>query len=372
MMEERNESRGFVPPDEEEAAAFPSASPSAVIVDHGLVQDAGGWPGVFGRRAPLELEIGFGRDPFLADAAQARPDADFVGIEYDGKRVRHFARRIERLGLTNVRAVFGDAFHLIPRLFAPGEISRAYIHFPDPWHKKRQQKNRLLGPFFLELLFYHLAPGAELVVGTDSAEYADFIRESLGQLKGIENRLAPRPFVDRLAGHPQTRFETLFRSQGKPIHYFLYRRLENFEAEQGGGIAALRAAIPRRMPEMPHVVFSGALDLPRWGRAFSPFEWTEGDTRYRVSELWTPASGKGLLLEAVIVREGHDSLFYVEIGPKPSGTVLRIAPLKEVERDELLFRFLAGLARRLLDSCPETAVLRHNLGGLLPAGEARS
>ncbi|MBP7866786.1 MAG: tRNA (guanosine(46)-N7)-methyltransferase TrmB [Acidobacteria bacterium] len=338
----------------------PPLSPLAVTVNG--FRDAGGWVGVFGRHAPLELEIGFGWDPFLCDEASRRPETDFVGIEYDGKRVEHFVRRAEKRGLANVRAVFGDAFHLIPRLFAHRELSRVYIHFPDPWHKKRQQKNRLLGPHFLELLFYHVTPGGELVAGTDSADYKDFIHESLSAVGGVVNLNAPAPWADRLPGHPETRFERLFRQQGKPIHYFHYRREASFDDRHVAAVEALRAQVPGRMNAMPHAVFDRALDLAAWALAFKPFSWTEAGTLYKVTEVWTPVAGTGLLLEGVMVREGHDALFYVELRLKAGRSVLRVSPVREVERDELLFRFLAGLARRLLEFFPGARLERHNLG----------
>lgn len=348
----------------------PPLSPLAVTVN--AFHDAGGWKGIFGRQAPLELEIGFGWDPFLRDAASLRPDTDFVGIEYDGKRVEHFTRRAEKQRLTNVRAVFGDAFHLIPRLFAHQELSRVYIHFPDPWHKKRQQKNRLLGPHFLRLLFYHVAPGGELVAGTDSEDYKDFIHESLSAVGGLVNLNTPAPWADRLPGHPETRFEQLFRKQGKPIHYFHYRREAAFDDRHAAEIEVLRGRVPRRMNTMPHAVFDRVLDLAAWARAFEPFSWTEEGTIYKVTEVWTPVAGTGLLLEGVMVREGRDALFYVELRLKAGRSVIRVSPVREVERDELLFRFLAGLARRLLDFFPGAKLEHHNLGRYLEENDERT
>jgi len=320
-----------------------------------------GWAAVFGRRAPLELEIGCGWDPFLLQAAHRRPETDFVGLEYDRQRVREFADRIAQEGLANLRVFHGEAMHALPRLFERAQLQRVYIHFPDPWPKKRHEKNRLLGPRFLKLLFYHLADGAELVVGTDSAEYRDFIAASFREIPEILNPLAPEPWVDRLPGHPQPKIENIFPARGKPIYYFQRVRGPAFAAAHDGEIDALRRKIPRRMDTMPHVVLSGQPDLEALFRDFQPYQWREGDVIFKLTEAWRPARQPGLLLESLIVEEGHDEWFYIELSPKAKGLVVKIAPVREVDRTELLFRFLAGAVRWLQQHQAGLAVARHNL-----------
>jgi tRNA (guanine-N7-)-methyltransferase len=323
------------------------------------------WAPVFGREAPLELEIGFGWDPFLLEEAARRPDTDFVGLEYDRQRVQAFARKAAARGIPNVRVVHGEALYCLPRLFVPGQLRRTCIHFPDPWHKKKQQKHRLLGPWFLKVLFHHTVEGGSLVVGTDSAVYRDFIAESLGAVQGLQNLGAPAAWADRLPGHPMTKFERLFRSQGKPIYYFHYARAEAFAPAHGPEVEAARAKIPRRITEMPHVVFTEKLGLADFYAGFQPWEWRQEEVICKVTEAWLASRGSSLLLEAVLIQEGHDELFYVEISAKNKGTVVRISPLREVERNELLFRFLAGLTKRLQEAFPQATLSYHNLGNYL-------
>lgn len=322
------------------------------------------WAAMFGREAPLELEIGFGWDPFLLEEAARRPDTDFVGLEYDRQRVQAFARKAAARGIPNVRVVYGEALYCLPRLFAPGQLQRTCIHFPDPWHKKRQQKHRLLGPWFLKMLFHHTAVGGSLVVGTDSGAYRDFIVESLESVQGLENLSAPAAWTDRLPGHPMTKFERLFRAQGKPIYYFHYARGTAFAPAHAAEVEAARAKIPRRITEMPHVVFAEKLGLADFYAGFQPWEWRE-EVIYKVTEAWLASRGSSLLLEAVLIQEGHDELFYVELSAKNKGTVVRISPLREVERNELLFRFLAGLTKRLQEAFPQATLSYHNLGNYL-------
>lgn len=310
----------------------------------------------------MELEIGFGWDPFLLEKAAATPAMDFVGLEYDRKRVKWFVQQAAARGLSNVRAVMGEASHCLPGLFAPGQLARAYIHFPDPWPKKRHQKNRLLDGRFFQLLLYHVKDTGELIIGTDSAEYRDFIIAGLSALPGVANGCFPRPWVDRLPGHPETKFERVFRNQGKEIFYLLYRRTEDFSRHNDAGIEALKVNLPARVTAMPHVIFKQPLDLDHFMAGFCPFQWQDGLALYKVIEVWRSSRRSGMLLEAVIIADGHDELFYVDVAVKPKGTVMRISPMKEVERTELLFRFMGGLMRHFQALYPELTVMRHNLG----------
>lgn len=334
------------------------------------LSDAGGWPAIFGRTAPLEIEIGFGWDPFLLDEAQRRPEVDFVGLEYDRKRVEAFVDKAIRRGILNVRVVFGDACYCLPRMFHRYQIRRACIHFPDPWHKKRQQKNRLLDVPFLTMLFYHFQLGGELVIGTDSVDYGSRIGENLAAIEGITNLNAPDPWVDRLADHPETKFEQLFRQQGKPIHYFHYRREPGFDDHYGAAIGAEKAKLPRRMDDMPHAVFDGKLDLSRILGSFTPLIWQDDLAIYKVTEVWLASRRSVILFECLIVSEGTDSPFFVEISIKNKGTVLRVSPMRDIERNELVFRFMAHLVTWLAGLYPDTTVLRHNLGDFYPGERA--
>lgn len=204
------------------------------------------------------------------------------------------------------------------------------------------------------------------MVGTDSEDYAGFIQESLESVRGLCNLLAPLPFVDALPGHPTTRFERLFRSQGKPIHYFHYARGDRFAECYAAEVEALRARIPQRTDDMPHAIFDRTPDIETFARTFEPREWREGEVVFKLRDVWFSPQSRGLLLEALIVQEGHDELFYFEVSPKGPGAVLRVAPLREVERNTLLFHFLAHVARLFQERFPGLRVERHNLGRHTP------
>ncbi|HQF86267.1 MAG TPA: tRNA (guanosine(46)-N7)-methyltransferase TrmB [Acidobacteriota bacterium] len=341
---------------------------AAYLVTLNGLAEAGGWAGLFGRAAPLELEIGFGWDTFLLEQAKTRTTTDFVGIEYDRQRVLALARKAAAAGVNNLRLVWGDALYHLPRLFPPASLRRVYIRFPDPWPKKRHHKHRLLGPEFLRSLFWHIAEGGELLVATDDAEYRDFIHDSLGAVVGLHNTAAPRPWLDSAPDLPMSKFEILFRTQGKNVFFFRYARGAGFASAHVVAATEKLSRIPRRVSEMPHVVFSNALELDALNRAFKPFCWREDEVLFKVNELWMASRASAVLLECVIVHDGHDECFYVEVANKQAGAVIRVSPIKEAERTELVFRCLAGIARRFLSSFPDLRVARHNLGAWAPVG----
>lgn len=345
-----------------------------LVVSVDDIPEAGAWDLVFHRKAPLELEIGFGWDLYTLDQASARHGVDFVGMEYDRKRVLHFVRHAAERGLANVRAVHGEAIHCLPRMFSPGQISSATVLFPDPWHKAKQRKHRLLGPGFTARLLYFMAPSAALVVATDSEPYRDYIHESLSGVGGTENALAPAPWAGRLPGRPETKFERIFRSQSKPVYYFHHTR----RADLPEGITRLvreeTGLIPRRTSEMPHAVMDPVAGIARLVESFQPVEWREGRTLFKVLDLWRPVRSSEVLLESVVVHDGHDARFFVEIDVKPDKTVIGVSFIREVERNELLFRHLRGVVRLFQRVYPEARLLRHNLpvaetGGAIKPGE---
>lgn len=125
------------------------------------------WHHVFGRQAPLELEIGCGRGEFLLQRAASCPQHNVVGIECKARLVRHINARKRRLGLTNVHVVHGDAWAWVPTTFAATEIAALFLNFPDPWWKKRHAKRRILPRWFVHVLAGKAAPEARIFVQTD-------------------------------------------------------------------------------------------------------------------------------------------------------------------------------------------------------------
>ena len=133
----------------------------------------------FGRRAPLVLEIGFGNGEQLLHSAQAEPQRDFIGIEVHKPGVGRLMNGLAEAGVGNVRLYNHDAVEVLEREIADGALAEVRIYFPDPWHKKRHNKRRLVQPAFLERLAAKVAAGGRLHLATDWADYALQMREAL-------------------------------------------------------------------------------------------------------------------------------------------------------------------------------------------------
>jgi tRNA (guanine-N7-)-methyltransferase len=183
-----------------------------------------GLAGAVGPR-PVVLEIGFGRGEVLLEMAARRPGASFLGVEVSRKRVEKTARRVARAALANVRLVSCPAEYLLERVLPPASIAECWINFPDPWPKKRHHKRRLLRGEVVALLARALEPGAVLHVATDHEGYAEWIDSVLSRAPGLENLNAPLGFArERPAARAESRYEAEFRAEGRPLHYFAYRR----------------------------------------------------------------------------------------------------------------------------------------------------
>jgi len=159
----------------------------------------------FGRAAPQVLEIGFGMGDATATIAHALPDTDFIGIEVHPPGVGALLRRIGEAGLGNLRIVQHDAVEVLEHMVAPGSLAGVHIFFPDPWHKKRHHKRRLIQPGFVRLLCSRIAAGGYLHCATDWQPYAEQMLQVLGAEPALRNT-APG-FAARPAYRPLTKFE---------------------------------------------------------------------------------------------------------------------------------------------------------------------
>ncbi|MDX1593330.1 MAG: tRNA (guanosine(46)-N7)-methyltransferase TrmB [Gammaproteobacteria bacterium] len=181
-------------------------------------------PALFGRRAPVALEIGFGMGDALLAMAEADPGHDFLGVEVHRPGIGRLLAGIEARGLANVRVIEGDALQVLGAMLDDGSLDRLLLFFPDPWPKKRHHKRRLLQPEFVELAARRLALGGLFHAATDWAPYAE---QMLGVLEGcalLENDAAPGGYAPRPAYRPPTRFERRGRALGHEVFDLLFRR----------------------------------------------------------------------------------------------------------------------------------------------------
>jgi tRNA (guanine-N7-)-methyltransferase len=179
-------------------------------------------PQAFGRSAPLIVEIGFGMGQATADIAAAQPDVNFLGLEVHEPGVGALLKRIGEDGLANVRIVQHDAVEVLQHMIAPASLAAVHVFFPDPWHKKRHHKRRLIQPPFVALLASRLPQGGVLHCATDWQPYAEQMLEVLRAeplLQNTADGFAPKPDY-----RPLTKFEARGLKLGHGVWDVVFRR----------------------------------------------------------------------------------------------------------------------------------------------------
>lgn len=173
------------------------------------------WAAVFGRVAPLVLEIGFGMGEATAQIAASHPQTDFIGVEVHPPGVGALLARIDAMQLTNLRIVQHDAVQVLQHMVAPRSLSGLHIYFPDPWPKKRHHKRRLIQPEFVRLAASRLAPGGYLHCATDWQPYAEHMLAVLRAEPALVNTAAD--FAPRPSWRPVSKFERRGLSLGHGV-----------------------------------------------------------------------------------------------------------------------------------------------------------
>lgn len=181
---------------------------------------------LFGRAAPVSLEIGFGNGEHLLRRASAEPERNFLGIEVHRPGVGHLLLAAERAGVSNLRLVAHDAVEVLEQQIAARSLDEVQLLFPDPWPKKRHHKRRLVQPAFIDLVASRLQPAGRLYIATDWQPYAEQMRLGLEACRALENHAHELAGAAADAGslHQPTRFQRRGERLGHQIHRLLFVR----------------------------------------------------------------------------------------------------------------------------------------------------
>jgi len=182
-------------------------------------------PRAFGRSAPCTLEIGFGNGDNLAALAGANPERDFIGVEVHPPGVGHLLHKAATLNLPNLRVIRHDAVEVLANQIGAGTLDSILVLFPDPWHKKRHHKRRLIQREFAGLAASRLKLGGTFQLATDWTPYAEAMLEVLNAVTGLRNRAGDALFVPRNPGRIVTRFERRGERLGHAVHDLCYERI---------------------------------------------------------------------------------------------------------------------------------------------------
>jgi tRNA (guanine-N7-)-methyltransferase len=180
---------------------------------------------VFGRQAPLVLEIGFGMGGATAEIAATLPDHDFIGCEVHEPGVGALLKLIDEKQLANIRIVQHDAVEVLRDMVGPELLAGVHIFFPDPWHKKRHNKRRLIQSEFVAKLVQHIKPGGYLHCATDWQPYAEQMLEVLSAEPALLNTAAAATgYADKPAYRPLTKFENRGIKLGHGVWDLVFRK----------------------------------------------------------------------------------------------------------------------------------------------------
>ena len=209
-----------------QARAFEQLGPKFVLPYTGTLLDL---PATFGRAAPTVLEIGFGMGEATAHIAALMPESNFLCCEVHDPGVGALLRRIGEQGLQNIRILQHDAVEVLATMIAPASLAGVHIFFPDPWHKLRHNKRRLVQPPLVAQLASRLAPGGYLHCATDWEPYARQMLQVLcaePQLHNTAADFAPKPQY-----RPLTKFENRGIKLGHGVWDIVFRKRTSSPAE---------------------------------------------------------------------------------------------------------------------------------------------
>ena len=311
------------------------------------------WPVIFGRQAPLLVEIGFGGGHFLADLAQRRAEANIIGVEISLPAIRRGLRKLEQIAANNVRLMSLDAHSLLWAFCVPQTLAAVYINFPDPWPKAAHHHRRLVQLPFLHLLATRLVPGGLVEIATDHIDYQQAILSALQESPYFDS-CRPEPFVTADPQRLRTKYEQIALEEGRTCHYYNWARNET--------AAPADFPVPQEFP-MPHAIIKTALTLEQIEAAYIPFRIAKDNIHLNLMEMYHSKDGRKLFVETyvqeepiaqrvgLLIRKREDGDYIVclhDVGfPRPT------AGLQTAVR---------SLAAWLRDLRADTILAQHNLG----------
>ena len=179
----------------------------------------------FGRQAPVVLEIGFGMGKSLVQMAKDAPDMDFIGIEVHKPGVGACLAEAHENGVNNLRVFEHDAVEVLNHCIADNSLARLQLFFPDPWHKKRHHKRRIVQPEFAETIRKKLAIGGVFHMATDWENYAEHMLQVMQAAPGYKNQSQQNDYVPRPEHRPLTKFEQRGQRLGHGVWDLMFERV---------------------------------------------------------------------------------------------------------------------------------------------------
>ncbi len=180
---------------------------------------------LYGRKAPVILEIGFGMGDSLFEMAVAHPEYNYLGIEVHKPGVGRLLGNIKKQALTNLKLMKFDALEILTRQIPDESLSAVYLFFPDPWHKTRHHKRRIVQDDFIQLIRSKLVLQGQFHMATDWENYAQHMLAHMQRAEGFENAAADGTYIPRPAYRPVTKFERRGERLGHGVWDILFTKV---------------------------------------------------------------------------------------------------------------------------------------------------
>ena len=179
---------------------------------------------IFGRNAPVILEIGFGNGESLAKTAEENPDKDYIGIEVHKPGVGNLLAQLERKKIANVRVFYHDAIEVLEKCIPEHSLAAVHLFFPDPWHKRKHHKRRIVRPCFVRLISTKIVSRGYFHAATDWQHYAQHMLKILSVSEQFSNQSADKAYCPRPPYRPLTKFEQRGLRLGHGVWDLIFKR----------------------------------------------------------------------------------------------------------------------------------------------------
>ena len=204
--------------------AYETLLPQFGVAYQEQLKSATDWADIFGNDNPIVLEIGCGMGETTAKIAAQNPNINYIGVEVFTAGVGALLKRIAEYGLTNLRVIQHDAVEIVRDMMAHGTLDGIHIYFPDPWHKARHHKRRLIQPPFVHELALRLKPNAYIHCATDWENYAEQMLEVLSAEVLLHNTSPTQGFIPRPESRPLTKYENRGNRLGHGVWDLMFTR----------------------------------------------------------------------------------------------------------------------------------------------------
>ncbi len=315
------------------------------------------WTKLFGRKAPLLLEIGVGNGEFLVWLAQRRPEANCVGVEMARDFLLKARNRVKAMGLTNVRLVPMEGSKALSRLFAPDSLTALYLNFPDPWHKKRHRERRLVNEAFAWLLASRLCLSGQFMMVTDYKPYAHQAVAAFSRCPAYVP-LWEASMRSELPDHPATKYARKWAALGRQFFYIGFCKTQGVEPPEWVmrfyPLMGLRGDEP--MPQVLLQVNEPINWWQLWQGLPKGMVWRDDEEAVNVKAVYLGTDS--LVLDLVVAEGKLMQRFFAVIHAHPKGVRVGIHEAFHPDPTKGLHRAIALLGRVVLRLLPSSAVVQ--------------